>query len=94
MRSYYFDNVPGDQRSPHDCVPTCPFPVEQLNAIGIHYWSIPVEGHESKINEVAEERGYKNRDVINVTREGLGDVRDSLDLIRPDSSLIFWAELR
>jgi len=45
---------------------------ETLKALSISFWTIPVEGHESKINEIAEERGYKNRDVINCTKEGLG----------------------
>jgi hypothetical protein len=40
----------------------------------VQYWRIPVEGHEAKLDEVAKERDYKNRDVINVTKEGLGEV--------------------
>jgi 1,2-dihydroxy-3-keto-5-methylthiopentene dioxygenase len=78
MRSYYFDDLPGDQRLPHDYVPSRPVSIDKLRAIGLHYWSIPIDNHQVKIDEVAQERGYKNRDVINVTREGLGDVRISM----------------
>jgi len=75
MRAYYFDNLPGDQRLPHDCNPSREVPLDRLPEIDVHYWRIPVKGHETKLNEVAKERGYKNRDQINVTKEGLGEVR-------------------
>jgi 1,2-dihydroxy-3-keto-5-methylthiopentene dioxygenase len=75
MRAYYFDNLPGDQRLPHDYLPSQPVSIDTLKAIGVRFWSIPVDGHEAKIDEIANEQGYKNRDVINVTKAGLGDVR-------------------
>lgn len=77
MRAYYYDNIPGDQRLPHDCIPSRPVSAEALDAINVKFWSIPVEGHESKINAIAAENGYKNRDLINCSREGLGEVSDS-----------------
>ena len=78
MRAYYFDNISGDQRLPHDFSPSRPVEGETLEKLGVHYWSIPVEGNEPKIDAVAAERGYKNRDVINVSKEGLGDVCSTL----------------
>ncbi|KAJ2932568.1 hypothetical protein H1R20_g4570, partial [Candolleomyces eurysporus] len=74
MRAYYYDNLPGDQRLPHDCVPSRPVSAEKLTQINIKFWQIPVEGYEPKVDAVAKERGYKNRDLINVTKEGLGDI--------------------
>ena len=74
MRAYYYDNIPGDQRLPHDYIPSRPVSAETLDAIKVKYWTIPVEGHECKINEIAKERGYKNRDHINCSKEGLGEV--------------------
>jgi len=74
MRAYYFDNLPGDQRLPHDCVPPRPVSDETLQKIKVKYWHIPVDGYESKINEIAKTRGYRNRDAINCSKEGLGDV--------------------
>jgi 1,2-dihydroxy-3-keto-5-methylthiopentene dioxygenase len=67
MRSYYFDSVEGDQRLPHDSgIALTP---EQLASLGVKYWRIPVvDGWEAKIDEVAKERDYKNRDVINVSK--------------------------
>lgn len=77
MRAYYYDNLPGDQRLPHDYIPSRPVSAETLDAINVKYWTIPVEGHESKINVIAKERGYKNRDEINCSKIGLGEVSDS-----------------
>jgi len=78
MRAYYFDNVPGDQRLPHDYDPSRPVSEETLDKLGLKHWHIPVEGHEPKVDEVARVEGYRNRDIINVTKEGLGDVKASL----------------
>jgi 1,2-dihydroxy-3-keto-5-methylthiopentene dioxygenase len=74
MRAYYYDNIPGDQRLPHDYVPSRPVSEDTLDKIGVKHWTIPVEGYESKVNVLAQERGYKNRDTINVSKEGLGEV--------------------
>ena len=78
MRAYYFDNAPGDQRLPHDSGNHVAD--ETLKAIHISHWSILIDdtgSWEQQIDQVAKERGYKNRDVINVTKEGLGDLYES-----------------
>ncbi|KAJ3502966.1 hypothetical protein NLJ89_g8647 [Agrocybe chaxingu] len=77
MRAYYYDNIPGDQRLPHDYVPSRPVSGETLEKIGVKYWNIPVEGYEAKVDALAKERGYKNRDTINVSKEGLGDIYET-----------------
>ena len=72
MRAYFFDNLPGDQRLPHDSSRSVD--AETLNKIKVEFWHIPVDGHEAKLDEIAKERGYRNRDVITVSKEGLGGV--------------------
>ncbi|KAF7353548.1 1,2-dihydroxy-3-keto-5-methylthiopentene dioxygenase [Mycena sanguinolenta] len=83
MHAYYFDNLPTDQRLPHTTDPLRPVSAETLAKLGVLSWHVPVDGHESggdeadnefEVNRVAKERGYKNRDVINVSREGMGAV--------------------
>lgn len=74
MRAYYYDNLPGDQRLPHDYDPSRPVPLETLTSLNVKFWTIPVPGHEEKVDAIAKERGYKNRDTINVSKEGMGDV--------------------
>lgn len=78
MRAYYFDDIPGDQRLAHDSGKSVS--PELLKKLNVLYWTIPIDEEgawEGKINEVARERDYKNRDTINVTKEGLGDAYES-----------------
>lgn len=75
MRAYYFDNLPGDQRLPHDCLPSRPVSEETLSKLSLKHWHIPVDRHEVEVDEVARQQGYKNRDIINCSEAGLGDVK-------------------
>ncbi|KAG8215128.1 1,2-dihydroxy-3-keto-5-methylthiopentene dioxygenase [Butyriboletus roseoflavus] len=78
MRAYYFDNIPGDQRLPHDS--GTPVDDAVLASIGVLHWHIPIDTGTSdcpEIAAVARERGYKNRDVITITKEGLGDLYET-----------------
>ncbi|KAH9052356.1 1,2-dihydroxy-3-keto-5-methylthiopentene dioxygenase [Lactarius vividus] len=78
MRTYYFDNLPGDQRLPHDS--GRPLDPDHLRKLGVLYWTVPLDtagGYEAEIDRIAEKQGYKNRDTINVTKEGLGDLYES-----------------
>ena len=74
MRAYYFDNLPGDQRLPHDCIPSRPVSAEAIESLNIKFWHIPLDGYETKVNAIAEERGYKHRELTDVSKEGLGEV--------------------
>ncbi|KAG7091420.1 1,2-dihydroxy-3-keto-5-methylthiopentene dioxygenase 1 [Marasmius oreades] len=74
MRAYYFDNLPGDQRLPHDSNPSRPVTTELLKKLKVETFHIPLtDGYQDKIDAIAKERGYKNRDVINISKDGLGD---------------------
>ncbi|KIJ61688.1 hypothetical protein HYDPIDRAFT_183089 [Hydnomerulius pinastri MD-312] len=77
MRAYYFDGLPGDQRLLHDS--GNPVQPEVLKSIGVLHWHIPVpaDGQYDAVDAVAQERGYKNRDVITITKQGLGDLYES-----------------
>jgi 1,2-dihydroxy-3-keto-5-methylthiopentene dioxygenase len=76
MHAYYFDNLPGDQRLPHESKRSVDNAT--LRKVGVLHWAIPLDqeapgGWESEIDKIAEQQGYKNRDTINITKEGLGD---------------------
>lgn len=73
MRAYYFDNVPSDGRLPHDSLR--PVNDETLASLGVLHWPIPRDdaGWEQKIDAVAKERKYKNRDTVSFSKEELGD---------------------
>ena len=80
MRAYYFDNAPGDQRLAHDSGRVVP--EATLHSVGVLHWRIPIDpsneqAHLDRVNDVAREREYKNRDIIFVTKEGLGDAYEA-----------------
>ncbi|KAK7032053.1 1,2-dihydroxy-3-keto-5-methylthiopentene dioxygenase [Paramarasmius palmivorus] len=75
MRAYYFDNLPGDQRLPHECIPSRHVSTEHLKTLNVETFHIPLsDGYQEKVDDMAAARKYKNRDVINISREGLGDI--------------------
>lgn len=66
-----------DQRLPHTYEPERPVSLDELKKLGLAYWSIPTDNWEPKIDEIAKDRDYRNRDRLNVTKEGLGDQYDA-----------------
>ncbi|EEQ90153.1 1,2-dihydroxy-3-keto-5-methylthiopentene dioxygenase [Blastomyces dermatitidis] len=69
MKAYWYDNLPGDQRLPHDS--GRPVDASYLASIGVLYRHCPTI---SAVDALAEERGYKNRDEITVSPEKMGDL--------------------
>ncbi|GAA5846061.1 hypothetical protein JCM11251_005401, partial [Rhodosporidiobolus azoricus] len=63
------DDLPTDQRLPHDSGE--PVTIEQLGEIGV--LGFPGIGQE-EVEKIAKDRGYKNRDEINVSRAGMGEI--------------------
>jgi 1,2-dihydroxy-3-keto-5-methylthiopentene dioxygenase len=74
MRAFYFDNIPGDQRLLHDSGNAVSD--EILKSTGVLHWHIPTS-QQNQIDAVAEERNYKNRDTITITKQGLGDLYEA-----------------
>ncbi|KAI1412976.1 Acireductone dioxygenase [Hypoxylon sp. FL1857] len=69
MRAYWYDNAPGDQRLPHDSGKNVD--AAALEQLGVLYFKYP---DVSKVDELAQSRGYKNRDEITVSPEKMGDI--------------------
>ncbi|KAI6778249.1 uncharacterized protein J7T54_004880 [Emericellopsis cladophorae] len=64
-----YDGLPGDQRLPHDSGREVG--IDALAKLGVLYYHLPeIDG----VNQLAAERGYKNRDEIRVSPEAMGDV--------------------
>ncbi|KAH7087617.1 1,2-dihydroxy-3-keto-5-methylthiopentene dioxygenase [Paraphoma chrysanthemicola] len=69
MRAYWFDNLPGDQRQPHDSGREVD--PAYLEKLGVLYRRI---NSQSEVDELAASRNYKNRDEITVSPEKMGDI--------------------
>ncbi|KAI9810995.1 MAG: 1,2-dihydroxy-3-keto-5-methylthiopentene dioxygenase [Pycnora praestabilis] len=69
MKAYWYDNLPGDQRKDHDSGRAVS--LDHLSQLGVIYHNCP---EISSVDKIAEERKYKNRDEITVSKEKMGDV--------------------
>ncbi|CAB4392347.1 putative ARD/ARD family protein [Rhizophagus irregularis] len=75
MRAYFHDNVDSDPKEPHEHL-TSVTP-EELKNLGVLYWHFDGDDYLEKVNGIAKERNYKNRDEITVSKEALGDSYES-----------------
>ncbi|KAF8265880.1 Acireductone dioxygenase [Lactarius quietus] len=74
MRAYYYDNITADQRLSHDSGQ--PVELDRLRKLGLTLWTVPLDtdgGWEPVIDKMANEQGWDNREIMDVTKEGLGD---------------------
>jgi len=69
MRAYWYDNKPGDQREPHDSGRGVS--ASNLSKLGVLYYHMP---DIESVNSLATSRSYKNRDIITVSPEKMGDI--------------------
>ncbi|KAF2790070.1 Acireductone dioxygenase [Melanomma pulvis-pyrius CBS 109.77] len=69
MKAYWFDNLPGDQREPHNSGREVS--AEYLDQLGIKYFNYP---DLADVNALASQRSYKNRDEITISPKTMGDV--------------------
>ncbi|KAI1032757.1 hypothetical protein LB504_006436 [Fusarium proliferatum] len=72
MRAYFYDGLPGDQRLPHNS--GMPVSVDDLMNIGVYYYHLP---ELESVDNLAKERGYKNRDEITVSPQAMGDIYET-----------------
>ncbi|CAP68909.1 uncharacterized protein PODANS_7_8710 [Podospora anserina S mat+] len=72
MKAYIYDDLPGDQRLPHNS--GTPISPSELLSLGVLYHHIP---SLSDVDALAAERGYKNRDEITVSPEAMGDIYET-----------------
>ncbi|KAG0036447.1 1,2-dihydroxy-3-keto-5-methylthiopentene dioxygenase [Podila clonocystis] len=74
MRAYLYDNLNTDCREPHELIPSVPVSVEELAESGVLYWRLEGTDYTKQLDRICEERKYKNRDQITVSKQGLGAV--------------------
>ena len=74
MRAYYYDNLSGDQRLPHDSSPSRSVSKERLQRLNVKTWTFSVDQYEGPLDAVAKQEGYSDRDTMVVSRDTLGAV--------------------
>jgi 1,2-dihydroxy-3-keto-5-methylthiopentene dioxygenase len=64
MRAYFHDNSDSDPREPHEQITNVT--PEELRNLKVLYWRLDGDDYLEKINEIAKERNYKNRDEVSI----------------------------
>ncbi|KAF3934900.1 hypothetical protein ABW19_dt0205459 [Dactylella cylindrospora] len=72
MKIYYYDSLPGDQRLPH--ISSDPLPETLLDDLSIIAGFYP---EQESVDALAAARHYKNRDVITVSPQAMGEIYES-----------------
>ena len=76
MRAYWFDNLPGDQREPHDSGRDVD--PAYLSKLGILHYELPDD--IDAVNKIAKDRDYKNRDEIEISPSTLPGYEDKVKM--------------
>lgn len=74
MKAYWFDNLPGDQRLPHDSGRLVS--PDYLSSLGILHYELP--DNLEAVNQIASERQYKNRDTVEISPSTLPNYEEKV----------------
>jgi len=83
VRAWVIDeNFKGDQREDHKGNPLQEVSLQRLADVGVLYWRIECDKWEDSVElaKIRAERGYKNHDIINITRETLPNYDEKLKI--------------
>jgi len=72
----------GDQREDHKHNPMQEVPLSRLADLGVLYWRIECASWETsaELARIRTERGYKNHDIVNITRDTLPNYDEKLKI--------------
>ncbi|KAH9025921.1 hypothetical protein EDB84DRAFT_1611684 [Lactarius hengduanensis] len=76
QQAHYYDNVSANLAAPSPRFRTAAVELDYLRKHGLTLSTVPLDtegGWEPVVDKMVNERGWDNRDTINVTKEGLGD---------------------
>jgi 1,2-dihydroxy-3-keto-5-methylthiopentene dioxygenase len=73
LEAWVMDDSTEDQRLPHRRSPNQPVPLEKLRDLGVLYWKLDADNHETdpKLAAIRKVRGYSYQDVITVSPDKL-----------------------
>ncbi|KAK9801956.1 hypothetical protein WJX73_010876 [Symbiochloris irregularis] len=80
LQAWYYDDNGEDQRLPHRYEPNQPASPEKLRDLGVLYWKLDPDQHESdpKLEAIRKKRGYSYQDIITVSPEKLSGYHEKI----------------
>ncbi|CAK6444860.1 unnamed protein product [Pipistrellus nathusii] len=82
VQAWYLDDSAADPRRPNRAEPARPVGLEQLRRLGILYWKLDPDRHESdpELEKIRKERHYSWMDIVTLSREELPDYEEKARL--------------
>jgi len=76
------EDFKGDQREDHKYSPNREVSLTRLSDLGVCYWRIDCDDWEKSemLAKIRKDRGYKNHDIVNITRETLPNYDEKLKI--------------
>ncbi|XP_054584322.1 acireductone dioxygenase [Eptesicus fuscus] len=82
VQAWYLDDSAADPRRPHRAEPARPVGLEQLRRLGILYWKLDPDRHESdpELEKIRKERNYSWMDIVTLSKEKLPDYEEKIKM--------------
>ncbi|KAJ3320789.1 1,2-dihydroxy-3-keto-5-methylthiopentene dioxygenase [Boothiomyces sp. JEL0866] len=80
VQAWYYNETAEDPRALHQFTPNQKVSLDQLKKLGVLYWQFNPDTELEKVNELAKERHYANRDEVDISREKLPNYEDKLKI--------------
>ncbi|GFH31095.1 acireductone dioxygenase (Fe(2+)-requiring) [Haematococcus lacustris] len=73
VNAWYMDDSDEDQRKPHKLDPNQPVSLSQLAQLGVLYWKLDADQHETdpKLAAIRKVRGYSYVEIISISKDTL-----------------------
>ncbi|KAJ3271605.1 1,2-dihydroxy-3-keto-5-methylthiopentene dioxygenase [Terramyces sp. JEL0728] len=80
VQAWYYNETSEDPRALHQSTPNQDVPLDQLAKLGVLYWNFNPDAEMDKVNELAKERHYANRDEVDISKEKLPNYEEKLKI--------------
>ncbi|KAJ9512099.1 hypothetical protein QJQ45_012623 [Haematococcus lacustris] len=80
VNAWYMDDSDEDQRKPHKLDPNQPVSLSQLAQLGVLYWKLDADQHETdpKLAAIRKVRGYSYVEIISISKDTLSGYDEKL----------------
>ncbi|XP_004648115.1 1,2-dihydroxy-3-keto-5-methylthiopentene dioxygenase [Octodon degus] len=82
VQAWYMDESTDDPRLPHRLNPDCPVSLEQLRKLGVLYWKLDPDKHETdpELAQIRRERSYSWMDIITICKDKLPNFEEKIQV--------------
>lgn len=80
--AWYMDSSDEDQRKPHRLNPNRPVSLDELKALGVHYWKLNADIYETdpELEQIRKDQNYSHMDIITIHKDTLPNYDEKLKI--------------